>query len=219
MSAIDPRDALAQPTRARIYARLRERAAAATTDELAGELGLHPNGVRTHLGRLLAAGLVERARDREGPGRPADRWSVAREAVDPAGGAGPYADLSRWLTRTIAARATTGEQVEAVGRAIGRQLLPAARRGDPAGQLRDALAALGFRPRERTAPAGEWHCTLDRCPYREAADDPERLVCTLHRGITGGLVEAIAPSAALVAFEPRDPARAGCVVAVTGLPT
>jgi predicted ArsR family transcriptional regulator len=52
-------DPLTQPTRARIFALLTERKEALRTDELATRLGLHPNGVRTDLERLLDAGLVE----------------------------------------------------------------------------------------------------------------------------------------------------------------
>ena len=50
---IGPRGALAQPTRACLFARLGELFPSAGTDELAAHLGLHPNGVRIHLVRFL----------------------------------------------------------------------------------------------------------------------------------------------------------------------
>jgi DNA-binding transcriptional ArsR family regulator len=59
-----PDNALAQPTRARLFALLAEWGHPAGTAELAEHLGLHPNGVRTHLDRLQQAGLVVRARPR-----------------------------------------------------------------------------------------------------------------------------------------------------------
>lgn len=50
-----PRDALAQPTRARLFSLLAEFRRPIGTDELAREVGLHPNGVRVHLERLREA--------------------------------------------------------------------------------------------------------------------------------------------------------------------
>jgi len=55
-------DALALPTRKRLFAELSELRRPAGTEELAGRVGLHPNGVRTQLERLREAGLVSRAR-------------------------------------------------------------------------------------------------------------------------------------------------------------
>jgi hypothetical protein len=42
------------------------------------------------------------------------------------------------------------------------------------------------------------------------------VVCTLHRGITIGLLSVLDPAAKLIRFEPRDPDRAGCLVEVGG---
>jgi hypothetical protein len=47
--SIGPRGALAQPTRACLFARLGELHRSAGTDKLAAHLGLHPNGVRIRL--------------------------------------------------------------------------------------------------------------------------------------------------------------------------
>src|ERR1700704_3530713 len=55
-----PGDALAQPTRARLFALLGDLRRPAPTEELAERLGLHPNGVRTHPERLHAEGLLSR---------------------------------------------------------------------------------------------------------------------------------------------------------------
>jgi hypothetical protein len=43
------------------------------------------------------------------------------------------------------------------------------------------------------------------------------VICTLHEGITRGLVETLAPDAKLAAFVPRDPDTAGCTIEVRGL--
>ena len=51
------RDALAQPTRARLFALLGSLHRPASTEELATRIGLHPNGVRVHLERLAQEGM------------------------------------------------------------------------------------------------------------------------------------------------------------------
>jgi predicted ArsR family transcriptional regulator len=83
--SVEPGDVLAQPTRARLFALLEELKRPAGTAELAERLGLHPNGVRVHLERLLDAGLVARARARQARGRPRDAWTNSRDAR-PGGG-------------------------------------------------------------------------------------------------------------------------------------
>jgi len=69
-------DVLAQPTRARLFTLLDELKRPASTDELAEQLGLHPNGVRVHLERLHDAELVVRTRSRRPRGRPRRRCAV-----------------------------------------------------------------------------------------------------------------------------------------------
>src|SRR4051794_29047379 len=94
-------DVLAQPTRARLFDLLGELKRPTTTEELAGRLGLHRSGVRVHLERLEAGGLVERRRARQPRGRPRDAWSV-RPGARP-GGRRPeaYAELATWLAAAI----------------------------------------------------------------------------------------------------------------------
>jgi hypothetical protein len=41
-------------------------------------------------------------------------------------------------------------------------------------------------------------------------------VCTLHRGLTQGLLDAIAPNTKLVGFVPRNPDVAGCLIELRG---
>src|SRR3954469_6087402 len=74
-------DVLSQPSRQRLFALLAEMGGRAYVDDLAGRLEMHPNGVRVHLRRMLAAGLVTRARVRRGPGRPRDQWAIAPVAA------------------------------------------------------------------------------------------------------------------------------------------
>ncbi len=208
-------DALAQPTRARIFSLLVERRAAIGTEELATQLDLHPNGVRRHLERLVEAGLVERRRSRGVRGRPADRWQVAAGARP--GGEQPsgYGDLAGWLARATPTGTGRLRSVERSGREIGRELAPT-ESGDPIEGFRSAVAALGFEPAVERDDAGGFTCRLENCPYRDSARESPEVVCTLHRGITAGLLERLAPEAELIRFEPHDPRRAGCVVEVEG---
>jgi hypothetical protein len=40
------------------------------------------------------------------------------------------------------------------------------------------------------------------------------VVCTLHRGLTRGLLDTLDPRATLLTFQPRDPDHAGCLIEV-----
>jgi predicted ArsR family transcriptional regulator len=206
-------EALAQPTRARIFGALSERGAAASTEELAELLGMHPNGVRRHLKRLREAGLVEQRQQRGRRGRPGDLWLVAPGAEP--GGAPPsgYAELARWLAAAIPAKTGRLRELEKAGKEIGRELAPKGS-ADPIEGFRQAATALGFRPAIVAKSDGGFSCRLENCPYRESVRESPDVVCSLHRGITEGLLERLDPEARLVGFQPRDPDRAGCRVEV-----
>lgn len=206
---------LAQPTRARLFELLQELKREASTEELAQRLGRHVNGVRRQLERLGQAGLVERTKSRQGRGRPRDHWSIAPEANP--GGERPraYADLARWLASAIPAGPGRLRQIERTGREIGRALAPADAEGS-AGAFQQVLTALGFQPKLEIDAEGAVCCRLRNCPYREAVRDNPEVVCTLHKGITAGLLDELAPEARLATFEPHDPERAGCLIEVVG---
>jgi len=208
-------DVLAQPTRARLFALLGELKRPAGTVELAERVGLHANGVRVHLERMEQAGLVQRARVRQGPGRPFDAWTIARDARP--GGSPPraYRDLGRWLARAIG-RGRGLRGIERTGREIGRGLAPG-RTGAPVEALQSALSALGFQPAVSRGRQDNVTFCLGNCPYRDAVHENQPVICTLHEGITRGLLEALAPDAKLAAFVPRDPDKAGCTIEVRGL--
>ncbi len=204
--------ALAQPTRARIFAFLVEKRAPADTQEIAAQFGLHPNGIRLHLERLEEGGFVVRSRERAGAGRPRDIWTVSPQAHP--GGTSPraYADLANWLARAIPTGAARLREVERAGREIGTELAPVPG-ADPAARFRDALAALGFEPTLERGEGG-FNCRLGNCPYSNAVEENQEIVCGLHRGITAGILAALDPGAKLARFEPHDPERAGCVIEV-----
>jgi predicted ArsR family transcriptional regulator len=210
-------DVLAQPTRARLFARLATIERAAGTSELAAELGLHPSGVRVHLEQMRRAGLVVRERVPQRLGRPRDSWSIAPDALP--GGEPPdaYRRLAGWLARSIPSRPGRLREVEGAGRELGRSLL--LDRGRSAGEdtIGRVFTALGFAPqRERPTPRRVVF-RVGNCPYRDAVRENQPVVCALHRGLTRGLLDELAPSARITGFDPQDPERAGCMIEIEGL--
>jgi predicted ArsR family transcriptional regulator len=212
-----PGDALAQPTRARVFALLGDLHRPAPTEELAAELGMHPNGVRLHLERLLGEGLVERRLERQARGRPRDSWTISPDAQP--GGDPPtsYAALSRWLVQALVASGARIEDMEETGHLIGRGLASDHPGATDERMLFDTLTTLGFQPERETLGEQRISYRLRNCPYRQAVHERQPLVCALHRGLTSGLVEAIDGQSKVINFEPKDPDMAGCMIGVSGL--
>lgn len=159
--------------------------------------------------------MVARARPRGRRGRPSDRWSIAPGARPGGEPPGAYGDLGRWLARAIRRDADRLVEVEAAGRQIGRELIEPQEASTVAGAMETALTALGFQPTASAASEGGASFVLGNCPYRDAVAENQPVVCTLHRGITEGLLAAMAPEARLTAFVAKDPYEAGCLIEVT----
>jgi predicted ArsR family transcriptional regulator len=209
--------ALAQPTRARIFEVLVERRRGVRIEELAEMLGLHPSAVRQHLERMLAAGLVERSPVSAGRGRPHYEWSVAPDAEPGDSPPTAYSDLSAWLTELTGSGASAIRRAERAGRRIGREIAPQAGEAPAHEAFQTALAALGFGPRVGRRGGRTLSYRLENCPYRKAVEQNPEVVCALHRGLTEGLLDVIAPEAELTKFRPKDPCSAGCLLEVEGL--
>ena len=189
-----------------------------TAHEIAGVVGLHHNVVREHLAVLARAGVVSSGRGALSGrrGRPSIRHRLTD--VDSLG-AGGHRELVRLLMMLVRRAGMDPDDAEAVGREEGRLL---GRPGGGADEIVDVLARLGFAPEERTARTGrrngEMELRLRHCPFREAVLAPGgEVVCRLHRGLCVGVLEGVAEDAALAAFEPMNPRRAGCRVSVRGL--
>jgi predicted ArsR family transcriptional regulator len=206
-------DPLAQPTRARLFARLRDLRGPASTEELAADLRVHPNSVRHHMARLLEAGLVERRVGGGGRGRPRYQWAIAPGARPAGRSPRGYGELAPWLARMIGESEAEQSRAESEGRRIGQEIAPRGPRTEPADALEAALSALGFEPEQRVA-RGRRLYRLGNCPYRDAVRRNQPVVCALHKGIAEGLLDRIAPGALLTGFEPKDPQRAGCLIEV-----
>jgi predicted ArsR family transcriptional regulator len=200
-----------------LFAHLSGLARPAETDELAAGLGLHPTGVRVHLERLRAAGLVSRERAPQPRGRPRDRWSVAPDALP--GGEPPdaYRRLAGWLARSTPARPVRLREIERSGRELGRELVRGRSGSSAEETMGRSLTALGFAPQRERGELSTVVFRLGNCPYRETVRENQQVVCTLHRGLTRGLLEKLEPTARLTGFVPGDPDRAGCLIEVEGL--
>jgi predicted ArsR family transcriptional regulator len=172
--------------------------------------------VRTHLQRLRDAGLVTHRRAERPRGRPRDEWAIAPMARP--GGDPPqaYGALAVWLARAVPATPARLREVEATGRRIGQELTPAGT-APPEQAIGDVLTALGFQPQIERSVEGHLHCRLRNCPYRDSVRANQEVVCTLHRGLTRGLLDRLAPAARLDRFVPHDPDRAGCEIVIAGL--
>jgi predicted ArsR family transcriptional regulator len=169
-----------------------------------------------HLERLAEAGLVVRERERRPTGRPRDAWVLNPDAQP--GGDPPtaYADLGRWLVRSISTAKTRARDLEAVGREIGRELAPDDDAASTVEDMRDVLGALGFQPKSSVDRRGTLTYTLANCPYRDAVRENQPLVCALHRGLTRGLLDRMSPRTKLSGFVPKDPYTAGCLIQLKG---
>lgn len=204
---------LASATGAAVFNALSDHREPMATEALAGRLGLHPNSVRYQLAKLACAGLVERESVPGPRGRPHHEWSIAPDAAPANEPPAAYAELAAFLSDAIDSQPGAAERVEAAGREIGRGIAPNADHGTAADVLEHALAAMGFAP-DRGDVKRRTRFTLHNCPYLEVAKRNPGVVCTLHRGIARGLVEAAEPGAALTDFVIRRPERAGCLIEI-----
>jgi len=162
------------------------------------------------------AGLVTHRRAAQPRGRPRDEWAIAPTARP--GGDPPhaYGALAVWLARSIPATPARLREVEATAREIGQQL--ASRTTVPPERaIGDLLTALGFQPEIQREPEGRLRCRLGNCPYRDSVRENQDVVCTLHRGLTRGLLDGLAPTATLERFIAHDPDHAGCEIDIAGL--
>ena len=191
---MDVLKALGDNTRYAIYLELARSARPLGTADIAEVLGLHANTVRPHLERMRDAGLVEvRTELPSGVGRPQHLYSVAPQA--PSLGLEPptFPVLARMLVRLAEQVGATGDDATEAGREQGRA--DAARHADAASCLEalvTQLDLLGFDPAIDGTDDGETAViAFSHCPFRDLAEAHPDLVCSLHRGMVEGFVEAM----------------------------
>lgn len=174
-----------------VLAVLRVEDAAMTVLDLASRLDVHPNTVRFHLDKLLAAGRVELApSDRSRPGRPPQRFRVV-PGMDP-DGPRHYRLLAEILLQEVAAGPGAASRAESAGRAWGSRLSArdaAETKTDSLDRLVMLLDELGFAP---VAPSGSDPATIEltHCPFLELVEIGPGLVCQIHLGLMRGALDA-----------------------------
>lgn len=171
-------------------------------NEVAEQLGVHPNTVRFHLDALSADGKIQREIEQNtGPGRPRTVYTP-QPGMD-RGGTRSYRLLARMLLSNLATQGPAAEAAATeTGRAWGRFLMdtpaPSQHPGaaEAAVRLTALLEDLGFAPVPDAHGEGEPPALLHltHCPFLELAEEYGRLVCPLHLGLMqGALAELDAP--------------------------
>ncbi|HEX6921147.1 MAG TPA: helix-turn-helix domain-containing protein [Actinomycetes bacterium] len=195
----DPRAhrVLAGVSRVAVLEALRSAGRPLSVQEVADEVGLHPNTVRAHLDLLVDHGHASRAAEqRTTPGRPRLVYAATGKPDEDEGR--NYRLLAEILTRYLAAASPSpaAAAVEA-GRAFGRGLAGDGTARDETAavdRLVELLDAVGFAP--EPAPDGV-SIRLHHCPFRELAEERQDLVCSVHLGLMqGALAELDAPVSA-----------------------
>jgi len=185
---------LGDNTRYAIYLELARSPRPLATSDVAESLGLHANTVRPHLERMREVGLLDVRTDvRSGVGRPQHRFSLAANA--PSLGLEPptFPMLARMLVRLAESTGATADDAADVGREQGA--IDADLKTDAASCLEglvEQLDELGFDPVVDGTDDGETAViAFTHCPFRELAEAHPDLVCSLHRGLVEGFVEAM----------------------------
>jgi len=182
--------ALGDNTRYAIYLELARSSAPLATAQIADTLGLHANTVRPHLDRMREVGLLDVITEAQGSvGRPQHRYSLAADA--PSLGFEPpaFPVLARMLLRLAATAEVPASDAVEAGREQGATAAQVRRAGTCAEALTHELATLGFDPESVVDDDGAT-IAFTRCPFRELAEANPDLVCSLHRGLVEGFVDA-----------------------------
>ena len=196
-SRLDVFKALGDDTRYAIYAELLRATRPLATAEVSEALGLHPNTVRPHLERMREVGLLQvEIHGRGEVGRPQHRYSPSPQAPSlgfepPMPPMMPF--LASMLVRLAEQVGATGTDAFEIGRDQGRA---EASRYTAAPSCIEALVAeldrMGFEPGVRAAADGETALiSFSHCPFDALADEHPEVVCSLHRGMVEGFVDAM----------------------------
>ena len=179
----------------------------AGTEELAERLELHPNGVRVHLERLREAGLVRASAPRQARAAAGHVGDRVRTRGPAASRPRAYADLGRWLARLDLAgqdqsargRGERDARSVASSRPTGRRSVG---RGEDARRARRRWAS---SPSARSIAAGGLTYGCATAPTATPCARTSDVVCTLHRGITRGLLDEHRPGDELDRLRPARP--------------
>ncbi|MGZ4612156.1 MAG: helix-turn-helix transcriptional regulator [Kineosporiaceae bacterium] len=207
-------EALADPTRRRLYAYVSGRSEAVGRDEAAEQLGLPRHAVKFHLDRLVERGLLvteyRRLSGRTGPGagRTAKLYRTAPGEVSVTLPPRRYALVADILAEAVE-RAVEGEPlpraVQTAAQAAGARLAESS----GVDHVVDALAGLGYEPRASTS-----RVELANCPYQAVAGRHTSVICGMNLAFVEGLLPALGPPGAKGRLDPE----AGRCCVVVDLP-
>jgi predicted ArsR family transcriptional regulator len=189
---LDLLKALGDNTRYAIYLELARSAVPLSTAEVADSLGLHVNTVRPQMERMREVGLLEVESDHRGaPGRPQHRYSLAPDA--PSLGLEPptYPMLARMLVDVAVRAGARSDDAVAAGYEQGIEEAAATRRTGAtcAAAVVALLGRLGFDPEVVESGDGTT-VAFARCPFQADAEASPEVVCSIHRGLVEGFVDA-----------------------------
>jgi len=195
-----------------IFDALASNADGLTVSELVGLLGASDSQVRRKLSALVAAGAVTTLKDDPaGPGRPTLRFRLAATTSG-------WPELVRILLAVVAGDEANEQAMLSLARQRGADMAV----GEFPHGVVEAMARLGFAPRDRStrqdAKDDAYRLSFQACPFRDAVTaEGGHAVCTMHRGLTEGMTEALGGEVDL--FDPRDPVVTGCEVRLRALST
>lgn len=211
--------ALGTASRVTILTLVRDAEGGMTAAEVAECTGQHLSTTRSHLERLVEAGLLVKARASGGqPGRPAWRYRAAGHG-DPAPAPAPYRSLAAALLDHLGTaggdvRATAGRVGQDWGRHLAAATDPDA---GPVGTVLNVLGGLGFTPRVAGTDDGDTaEVHLHTCPFLDLVGRNPDAMCGLHAGVIRGALERGGAPGATAVLEPFG-APTACVARL-GLP-
>lgn len=176
-------------TRARILQVLLNSSDPATVNNLAKQLGLHPNSARFHLDGLVEAGYATKSPEIHGRGRPRLIYRATRSAPDVTN-----QHLRQLVTvlvdEVISQLPDPMAAAEQAGYRWGRAITPD-QTGCPVTALVEHANELGF-----LASAEEDQITFGRCPYQVSGDPSANPICGVHLGMMKGFLDSTRASVA-----------------------
>ena len=213
--------ALANPSRLRILDVLRTRKQPMDASDLASEVALHANTVRSHVRLLEQAGLVQTRPDAQGDrGRP----HIVFELVPEIARADAYQLLAGILAMSLASGGDEpSRRAEEAGRTWGHELMrrsdvsEAARGRNPIEQFVGLLEDCGFDPAHEESGDGEHTIVMSSCPFGKLADEYVDVVCPVHLGLMRGALDELDAPLVAGTLEPHAKA-GGCVARLDELP-
>ena len=189
----DPASGMLGESRSRVLEVLQDTGAQLGVNDVAARLSLHPNTVRFHLEALVTSGLVDsEAEERDLPGRPRTLYSA--NANSASAGRRSYRLLAEILASSMAAQTSHPREVainagQEWGRYLGEGPTPFKRvdADEATRRLVSAMEDIGFAP-EAVTKGRRRQVLLNRCPFREVAQEHPEVVCSIHLGLMNGLL-------------------------------